>query len=138
MDATSASRCKKVVAYPATMDELLVDQFLDAYNTAPEQIILDVDATDDPLYGHQERRFFHGYYRHYRYLLLYIFCGEYLLSARLRQADQGGAAGTQEELARLIGIIREVLEFRQFHLRGLGPAQGEWNLVCMAWNLKRM
>ncbi len=106
LDADATSRYKKIVAQPAAMDELLVDLFLEAYATAPEQIILDVDATDDPLHGHQEGRFFHGYYRHYCYLPLYIFCGEHLLCARLRQADQDGAAGTQEELARLIGRIR--------------------------------
>ena len=118
LDATAASRYKKVVAQPAAMDELLVDLFLEAYDTAPEQIILDVDATDDPLHGHQEGRFFHGYYRHYCYLPLYIFCGEHLLCARLRQADQDGAAGTQEELARLVGRIRESWPQTQIIVRG--------------------
>ena len=91
LDATAASRYKKIVAHPDAMDELLVDLFLEAYETAPGEIILDVDATDDPLHGHQEGRFFHGYYRHYCYLPLYIFCGEQLLCARLRPADQDGA-----------------------------------------------
>jgi hypothetical protein len=88
------------------MDELLVDLFLEAYDNAPEEIILDVDATDDVLHGHQEGRFFHGYYRSYCYLPLYIFCGEHLLCARLRQANQDGAAGAKEELARIIERIR--------------------------------
>ena len=105
-DATAASRYKKIVAHPEAMDELLVDLFLEAHDTAPAEIILDVDATDDPLHGHQEGRFFHGYYRHYCYLPLYIFCGEQLLCARLRPADQDGAAGTKEEVARIIGRIR--------------------------------
>jgi hypothetical protein len=105
-DATAASRYKKIVAHPDAMDELLVDLFLEAYETAPAEIILDVDATDDPLHGHQEGRFFHGYYRHYCYLPLYIFCGEQLLCARLRPADQDGAAGTKEEVERIIGRIR--------------------------------
>ena len=118
LDATAASRYKKVVAQPAAMDELLVELFLEAYDTAPEQIVLDVDATDDPLHGHQEGRFFHGYYRHYCYLPLYIFCGEHLLCARLRQADQDGAAGTQEELARLIRRIRESWPQTQIIVRG--------------------
>jgi len=65
-----------------------------------------VDATDDPLHGQQEGRFFHGYYRAYCYLPLYIFCGEQLLCARLRRADQDAAAGTEEELARIIESIR--------------------------------
>ena len=118
LDADAASRYKKIVAQPAAMDELLVDVFLEAYETAPEQIILDVDATDDPLHGHQEGRFFHGYYRHYCYLPLYIFCGEHLLCARLRPADQDGAAGTQEELARLIGRIRVRWPKTQIIVRG--------------------
>ena len=105
-DADEASRYKKVVARPEAMDDLVVDLFLEAYDTAPEEVILDVDATDDPLHGHQEGRFFHGYYRSYCYLPLYIFCGEHLLCARLRKADQDGAAGTVDELARIIERIR--------------------------------
>ena len=88
------------------MDDLCVDLFVEAYDSVPEEITLDVDATDDPLHGHQEGRFFHGYYRSYCYLLLYIFCGEHLLCARLRKADQDGAAGTKQELERIIGRIR--------------------------------
>lgn len=106
LDADAASRYKKIVADPEGMDDLLVDLFLEAYDAVPEQIILDVDATDDPLHGHQEGRFFHGYYRGYCYLPLYIFCGEHLLCARLRKADQDGAAGTVDELARMIERIR--------------------------------
>jgi hypothetical protein len=88
------------------MDELLVDLFLEAHDTAPAEIILDVDATDDPLHGHQEGLFFHRYYRRYCYLPLYIFCGEHLMCSRLRQADQDGAVHTQEELARIIRRVR--------------------------------
>jgi len=105
-DADRSSRYKKIVARPAAMDDLLVDLFLEAHDRAPEEIILDVDATDDPLHGDQEGRFYHGYYRSYCYLPLYIFCGEHLLCARLRTADQDGAAGTVEELARIIERIR--------------------------------
>lgn len=106
LDANAASRYKKIVARCEAMDDLLVDLFLEAYDAAPAEVILDVDATDDPLHGHQEGRFFHGYYRSYCYLPLYIFCGEHLLCARLRQADQDGAAGSVEELARIIRRIR--------------------------------
>ena len=105
-DADAASRYKKIVARPEAMDDLLVDVFLEAYATPPAEIILNVDATDDPLHGHQEGRFFHGYYRSYCYLPLYIFCGEHLLCARLREANQDGAAGTVEELERIIKRIR--------------------------------
>jgi len=105
-DASAESRYKKIVARAEAMDELLVEVFLEAYESPPEEIVLDVDATDDPLHGQQEGRFFHGYYRAYCYLPLYIFCGEQLLCARLRRADQDAAAGTEEELARIIESIR--------------------------------
>ena len=105
-DADAGSRYKKIVADAGAMDALLLEVFLEAYEAPPEEIILDVDATDDPVHGHQEGRFFHGYYREYCYLPLYIFCGEQLLCARLRRADQDAAAGTREELARIIESIR--------------------------------
>ena len=105
-DADAGSRYKKIVADAAAMDALLLEVFLEAYEAPPEEIIVDVDATDDPVHGHQEGRFFHGYYRAYCYLPLYIFCGEQLLCARLRRADQDAAAGTREELARIIESIR--------------------------------
>jgi len=72
-NADAKARYKKIVANPAGMDRLLVDCFLDAYEQPPEEIWLDLDATDDPIHGHQEGRFFHGYYGHYCYLPLYIF-----------------------------------------------------------------
>lgn len=116
--ATKRSRYKKVVARPEAMDDLLVDLFLEAYPAAPAEIILDVDATDDPVHGHQEGRFFHGYYRSYCYLPLYIFCDEHLLCARLRQADQDGAAGTKEELAHIIERIRRHWPHTRIIVRG--------------------
>jgi hypothetical protein len=73
---------------------------------APGQIVLDLDATDDPLHGHQEWRFFHGYYDGYCYLPLYIFCGEHLLVAKLRRSNIDGAAGAREELERVVAQIR--------------------------------
>jgi len=118
LDADGASRYKKVVACAGAIDNLLVDLFVEAYDSAPDEIILDVDATDDPLHGHQEGRFFHGYYRSYCYLPLYIFCGEHLLCARLRKSDQDGAAGTREELARIIECIRESWPKTRIIVRG--------------------
>ena len=106
LDADSNSRYKKIVADSSAMEALLVDLFLESYQTPPEEIVLDVDATDDPVHGKQEGRFFHGYYGNYCYLPLYIFCGEHLLCARLRTADQDGAAGTVDELSRIIARIR--------------------------------
>ena len=98
---------KKIGRDEAAMDRLMVDVFLQAHRRAPRQIILDLDATDNPIHGNQEGRFFHGYYRHYCYLPLYIFCGEFLLCARLRSSDIDGAAGTVEELERIVGQIRQ-------------------------------
>lgn len=88
------------------IERLLVELFLDAHTAAPEEIVLDFDATDDPLHGHQEGRFFHGYYDSYCYLPLYVFCGRHLLAAKLRPANIDGSAGTVEELARIVDQIR--------------------------------
>jgi hypothetical protein len=81
--------------------------FVEARETAPEEIVLDLDVTDLPLHGHQEGRFFHGYYDSYCYLPLYIFCGEHLLCARLRTADQDAAAGSKDEVERVVARIRK-------------------------------
>ena len=91
----------------AGLDALLVEVFLEAHKgDAPIEVVLDVDATDDPLHGEQEGRFFHGYYKSYCYLPLYIFCGHHLLCARLRTADQDAAQGVVEELEGIVGRIR--------------------------------
>jgi hypothetical protein len=84
----------------------VVDLFLEAHRSPPRQIILDLDATDIPLHGHQEGRFFHGYYDAWCYLPLYVFCGRHLLAARLRRANIDGSAGAVEEVARIVGRIR--------------------------------
>ncbi len=88
------------------IEALFVELFLEAHAQAPKQIVLDLDATDDPLHGHQEGRFFHGYYDGYCYLPLYIFCGEYLLCSKLRTSDIDGAAGAREEVERIVKQIR--------------------------------
>lgn len=90
----------------AKIEALFVDLFLEAHQQPPKQIILDLDATDDPLHGHQEGRFFHGYYDCYCYLPLYIFCGSHLLAAKQRPANIDAAAGAVEEVARIVGQIR--------------------------------
>jgi hypothetical protein len=89
------------------MDRLLVDLYLESHRCPPEQIVLDLDATDIPLYGHQPERFFHGYYDSYCYLPLYIFAGDQLLCARLRPANQDVAAGAVEEVGRIVEQIRQ-------------------------------
>jgi len=88
------------------MERLWVQLFLDAHRESPGTITLDLDATDDPLHGHQEGRFFRGYYDGYCYLPLYIFCGEHLLCAKLRPANIDGAAGAVEKVARIMAQIR--------------------------------
>jgi len=88
------------------IEALFVDLFLEAHRHPPKQIVLDLDATDDPLHGHQEGRFFHGYYDCYCYLPLYIFCGSHLLAAKQRCANIDGAAGAVEEVARIVAHIR--------------------------------
>ena len=100
------TRYHKVSHDPVAIEGLFVDLFLEAHKKAPKQIILDLDATDDPLHGNQEGRFFHGYYDCYCYLPLYIFCGRHLLGAKLRRANADAAAGAVEEVARIVAQIR--------------------------------
>ena len=95
-----------VSADAAAIEALFVDLFLDAHERAPERLVLDLDATDDPLHGRQEGRFFHGYYDCYCYLPLYIFCGDHLLAAKLRRANIDASAGAVEEVERIVGQIR--------------------------------
>ena len=100
------TRYARIAADTAAIEALFVDLFLDAHAKAPAQITLDLDATDDPLHGHQEGRFFHGYYDGYCYLPLYVFCGRHLLAAKLRRSNIDAAAGTIDELARIVARIR--------------------------------
>src|SRR2546429_7029956 len=102
----TATRYHKIAHDPNAIESLFVTLFLEAHKTPPEEIILDIDATDDPLHGHQEGRFLHGYYDCYCYLPLYVFCGRHLLVAKLRSADMDAAAGAVEEGARVIARIR--------------------------------
>jgi hypothetical protein len=100
-------RYHKIGYSAAALDRLLGDLFLESHSNAPEQIVLDLDATDIPLYGHQPERFFHGYYDSYCYLPLYIFAGDQLLCARLRPANQDAAAGAVGEVSRIVTQVRE-------------------------------
>jgi hypothetical protein len=100
------TRYHKISHNPVAIKNLLVELFLEAHERVPKQIILDLDATDDPLHGEQEGRFFHGYYDCYCYLPLYVFCGRHLLVAKLRRADLDAAAGAVAEVARVVAHIR--------------------------------
>lgn len=106
-DATAAERYKKIVAAPDRIDRFFVDLFLQMHEEPRDRIMLDLDATDDPIHGNQEGRFFHGYYKEYCYLPLYIFCDDFLLCSRLRQSNGDAAAGTVEELSRIVSQIRQ-------------------------------
>jgi len=99
-------RYKKITYWKESVDELLVQLFVESYQTAPEQIVLDVDTTDLPLHGKQEGRFFHGYYDNYCYLPLYVFCGEQVLCARLREANHDASFGCLAEIQRIVAQIR--------------------------------
>jgi hypothetical protein len=123
-------RYKKIVLDHGAVDRLLVEAFLQAHREAPKEIILDLDATDDPLHGQQEGRFFHGYYGHYCYLPLYIFCGEFLLCARLRSSNIDASAGSVEELKRIVAQIRSVWSRVRIVVRG---DSGFCREELMAW-----
>jgi hypothetical protein len=127
--ADRKSRYKKVVARHRDIEAFFVEMFLALHSKPPEEIVLDLDATDDPIHGHQLGRFFHGYYDNYCYLPLYIFCGEFLLCAKLRPSDIDGAAGAVKELARIIERIRRVWPKMRIIVRGDSGFCRE-NLMC--------
>lgn len=129
-NATARERYKKIVLDGDQVDDLLIDLFLQAHDEVPDEIELDLDATDDPIHGKQEGRFFHGYYKHYCYLPLYIFCGEFLLCARLRRSNIDAAAGADEELERIVRRIRKAWPDTKILVRGDSGFCREW---LMAW-----
>ena len=103
---SGAGRYHKISVIDAAMEKVFLDIYVAAHKSPPKRIILDLDATDDPLHGDQEGRFFHGYYRCYCYLPLYIFDGRHLLVATLRKADREASAGAKEEIARIVAHLR--------------------------------
>jgi len=128
--ATASERYKKIEVNPAAVERLMVDLFLQAHRVAPAQIILDLDATDDPIHGNQEGRFFHGYYGGYCYLPLYIFCGEFLLAAKLRPSNIDASFGALDEVARIVEQIRAKWPDVRIILRG---DSGFCREPIMAW-----
>jgi hypothetical protein len=130
-------RYKKIFADERKVERYFVQVFLDSYPRAPERIVLDVDATDDPLHGKQEGRFFHGYYDCYCYLPLYIFCADHLLCAKLRPADIDAAEGASEELRRIVEQIRERWPKVEIVVRGdSGFCRDELMSWCEANNVE--
>jgi Transposase DDE domain group 1 len=116
--ADRTDRYKKVTCSTKRVDDLFVELFLQSHPRPPESIVLDLDATDDPTHGQQLGRFFHGYYKAYCYLPLYIFCGDQLLCARLRPADIDASAGALKQLQRIIGRIRQAWPRVRILIRG--------------------
>jgi len=105
-DAKAEARYKKIVMDEAAVDGLLVDLYIQAQTRQPKRIVVDLDATDDPVHGEQEGRFFHGYYGCYCYLPLYLFIDEHLVCARLRSSNIDAAAGSLEEVQRIVKRLR--------------------------------
>jgi len=129
-DEAREDRYRRIAVSPEAVERFFVEVFLDAHEEAPEEIVIDLDATDDPLHGAQEGRFFHGYYGCYCYLPLYIFCGRHLLCARLRRSNIDASAGSVEEVDRIVGQIREGWPEVRIILRGDGGFARE---ALMAW-----
>jgi hypothetical protein len=113
-----AKRHHKIDYHPEKIDALLVALFIESHAAPPTEVVLDLDATDIPLYGHQPERFFHGYYDSYCYLPLYIFAGDQLLCARLRPANQDAAAGALDEVKRIVAQLRGAWPAVKIVLRG--------------------
>lgn len=124
------NRYQKIVHHPEKIETFFVESFLNAHAKAPKSIVIDFDATDDPIHGNQEGRFFHGYYGNYCYLPLYAFCGDFLLSAKLRNSDIDGCAGTVEELSRMVPLIRARWPEVKITIRG---DSGFCREAIMAW-----
>lgn len=128
--AGGSKRYHKIDYTPEKIDALFCDLFIESHSEAPDQIVLDLDATDIPLYGHQPERFFHGYYDSYCYLPLYIFAGDQLLCARLRASNVDGAAGALDEVRRIVSQLRAKWPKVRIVLRG---DSGFCREELMAW-----
>src|SRR5205814_2853820 len=124
------TRYHKISHNPIAIKRLLVDLFLERHEHVPNEIVLDLDATDDPVHGNQEGRFFHGYYDCYCYLPLYVFCGRHLLAAKLRPSDIDASAGSVAEVARIVRQIRGRWPFVRILLRADSGFARE---ALMAW-----
>ena len=102
------------------LHEVPLDQFIASFKRAPKKLILDFDATDDPVHGEQDGRFFHGYYRHYCFLPLYVFCGHQLLVSYLRPSNIDGAKHSWAILSLLVKRLRQVWPKVRIIFRGDG------------------
>ena len=110
------NRASRAAAW--AMHAVMVEKFIASFKAPPEELVLDFDATDDPLHGAQEGRFFHGYYDHYCYLPLYVFCGEQLLVSYLRPSKIDEAKHAAAVLKLLVGRLRRAWPRVRIVLRG--------------------
>lgn len=117
-EATATARYKKIVADAARLEEFFIDEFVRSLARDTTRVVLDLDATDDPLHGRQEGRFFHAYYGDYCYLPLYIFCGDWPVLAWLRTSDHDAAFGAVEKVAKVVAALRRKLPHVKIILRG--------------------
>ena len=123
-------RYRRILLDYEAVDHLLIDLFIEAHDEPPEEVILDLDATDARIHGKQQGRFFHGYYDAYCFLPRYIFAGDHILGARLRRSNRDGAAGSVEELERIVPRLREAWPDVRIVVRGDSGFCREW---LMAW-----
>ena len=133
-DVNEDSRYKKLVYHGEHVEALLVELFLESFKTAPKEIILDFDATDDPIHGNQEGKFFHGYYGHYCYLPLYVTSGDELLVAMLRKSNIDACDGTVPVLERLVEVIRKKFPNVRIIRRGDSGFCRESIMACCEMN----
>ena len=117
-EEAAGDRYRRIAVDDEAVDSFLVDVFLERHDAPPDQIVLDFDASDDPLHGNQEGRFFHGYYDCYCYLPLYVICGNDVVCARLRRSNIDASHGSVEELERIVGQIRKHWPEVQILVRG--------------------
>ncbi|HVI78234.1 MAG TPA: IS1380 family transposase [Candidatus Acidoferrum sp.] len=111
-------RYKKITYWKEAVDELLTQLFIEAHQQTPAELVLDIDTTDLPLHGKQEGRFFHGYYDEYCYLPFYVFCGEQVLCARLRESNHDASFGSLAEIERIVKQLRAAWPEVKIILRG--------------------
>lgn len=129
-DVAAVDRYKRIALEQDEVDDLFVTLFLEAHAEAPEEVVLDFDATDDRIHGNQQGRFYHGYYDSYCYMPLYVFAGDHLLGARLRTSDRDGADGTLDELKRIVPQLRKAWPNTRIIVRGDSGFCREW---LMSW-----
>ena len=105
LSSVTQDKYRKTPVDEAAVEAFLVEQFIRVRGGKPKELVLDLDATDDPLHGEQEGRFYHGYYRCYCYLPLYVFCEGYVLGAKLRVSNLDGSEGAVQEMERIVGQL---------------------------------